>query len=150
MIFELSGSRIKYHQCIISLFSLFLEQLGGTSPSWSGQARRTRIQSAKQIATYLRVQWQSYGPKQIPCDMVDAVYVALLALLVDLDDDESIEAFVELCRFLGAFRQRLQRADNMIQKLEGTAKESKIKLPPKAVSILELVLTPIQPESNPH
>lgn len=74
--------------------------------------------------------------------MLDAVKVALFALLADMDDDESKEAFVELSRFLVAFRQRLQLADHIIRMIERTMNETDIELPSEAVAILDLLLTP--------
>lgn len=72
--------------------------------------------------------------------MLDAVHIALLALLSELGDDEPNQAFVELCRFLVALRQRLQLADKIIQMIEQTANESAIELPREAVAILDILL----------
>ena len=76
--------------------------------------------------------------------MLDAVHIALLALLSELGDDEPDQAFVELCRFLVGFRQRLQLADKIIVMIEQTANESAIELPPEAVAILDILF----PESS--
>lgn len=124
------------------MFSRLLERLGNTSPACSDQVRTIRLHSAKEIARLLRIQRQSYGLKQIPCPMIDAVHSALPTLLVELGDDESNEALAELCRFLVAFRRRIKSADNIVQMIERTASESDIELPPEAGAILNLDSTP--------
>ncbi|RJE25614.1 hypothetical protein PHISCL_02081 [Aspergillus sclerotialis] len=131
--------RVKYHQAVISLFNRLLSHFGHASQPWYGQARQTRLESAKEVARYMHIQRQFYGLKQVPCHMLDAVHIALLALLTELGDDEPNQAFVELCRFLVSFRQRLQLADKIIQMIEQTANESAIELPPEAVAILDIL-----------
>lgn len=72
--------------------------------------------------------------------MIEAVHRALITTLAELDDVESKLAFVELCRFAMAFRQRLQSADKIIQTIERTVNGSGIKLPSEAVTILDVRL----------
>lgn len=70
--------------------------------------------------------------------MIDVVHSTLLTLLIELSDVESKQAFVELCRFLAAFCQRLKRGEEMIQDIVRAAEESETELPPDAVDILSI------------
>lgn len=70
--------------------------------------------------------------------MIDAVHSALLTLLVELSDVESKQAFVELCRSLAPFRQRVRRGEELIQKIIRVAMESEIKLPVETVEIFSI------------
>lgn len=69
--------------------------------------------------------------------MLQYTCTGLFTLLHDLDNAESLQAFVEFCRFLSAFARRSQHSRVMIRTLELTAQQSGLRLPPEAVSIFD-------------
>ncbi|BDD61074.1 hypothetical protein MAP00_006149 [Monascus purpureus] len=60
-----------------------------------------------------------------------------LVLMGDLTNEESGNAFLELCRVVVVFGKRLKQAKYMIANFNSVAHQSGIVLPPKAVLILE-------------
>lgn len=100
------------------------------------QARRARVQSAKDIAWHLHNLRSSYGDKRIPSHMLEATNRSLLVLLKDLDSDGSRGACVELFRILVVFSKRLKQAKGMIRRIQSVAQQSGIVLPPETALIL--------------
>ncbi|PWY73678.1 C6 transcription factor [Aspergillus heteromorphus CBS 117.55] len=130
---------IGYHHTIVTLFRFFLEhqQFGPAShPSEFEQAKQKQLQSAKEIVQYLRLYHESYGLRQIPRQILEPTNSSLLVLL-GLDDDDSKDAFVELCRFMVAFSKRLALAKEMLRNLEGIVRSARLRLPPEAVAVLD-------------
>ncbi|OJJ46666.1 hypothetical protein ASPZODRAFT_152115 [Penicilliopsis zonata CBS 506.65] len=128
------------HQKIIALFSIFVESPDFAftpHPSLSKQAEGIRYQSAKEIARFLAIQRRFYGLKHIPYHMLEATRTSLLALLPDLESDESVEAFAELCQHIRAFSTRFKSAKDAIEVIKSTARKLCIKLPIGVASLLD-------------
>lgn len=131
---------IKYHQTILSLFDAFVGHKSPDDPShplWFEQATRIRVQSAKDIARCFRILGISYGYKRIPSHMLEAASTSLLVVMGDLTNEESRNAFMELCRIVIIFSKRLKQAKCVIPRVMSIAQQSGISLPPEAILILE-------------
>ncbi|GKZ49827.1 hypothetical protein AbraIFM66951_002535, partial [Aspergillus brasiliensis] len=131
---------IGYHHTIIALFQFFLEHQNfgpASHPSEFKQARLEQLQSAKQIVHCLRSYHETYGLRQIPRQLLEPTYSCLLVFLGALNEGDSKDAFVELCRFLVAFSKRFALAKEMLRNLENIVQSSKLTLPPEAVAVLD-------------
>ncbi|PYH99633.1 C6 transcription factor [Aspergillus ellipticus CBS 707.79] len=131
---------VGYHHTIMSLFRFFLEHehfWPASHPSEFEQAKLSQLRSAKQVVQYLRLFHESYGLRQIPRQILEPANSSLLVFLGTLDDDDSKDAFVELCRFMAAFSKRFALAKEMLRNLEGIVRSSRIRLPAEAVAVLD-------------
>ncbi|EHA22972.1 hypothetical protein ASPNIDRAFT_37001 [Aspergillus niger ATCC 1015] len=131
---------IGYHHTIITVFQFFLEHqhFGPAShPSEFEQARSYQLRSAKQVVHCLRSYHESYGLRQIPRQILEPTHSSLLVFLGALNEDDSKDAFVELCRFLVAFSKRFALAKEMLRNLEDIVHSSRLTLPPEAVAVLD-------------
>lgn len=73
----------------------------------------------------------------MPSHMLEAAGISLLIVMGDLTNEESANAFFQLCRIVVVFGRRLKQAKCMIPKIISIAQQSGITLPPEAVLILE-------------
>ncbi|OOF99753.1 hypothetical protein ASPCADRAFT_203549 [Aspergillus carbonarius ITEM 5010] len=131
---------IEYHHTIMALFQFFLEHqhFGPASHPWEfEQARLSQLISAKQVVQYLRSYHEAYGLRHIPRQILEPTNSSLLVLLGALNEEDSKDAFVELCRFLVAFSKRLALAKEMLRNLENIVQSSKLTLPPEAIAVLD-------------
>ncbi|OJJ76189.1 hypothetical protein ASPBRDRAFT_192355 [Aspergillus brasiliensis CBS 101740] len=131
---------IGYHHTIMVLFQFFLEHqhFGPAShPSEFEQARSNQLRSAKQVVHCLRSYHESYGLRQIPRQILEPTNTSLIVFLGALNEDDSKDAFVELCRFLVAFSKRFALAKEMLRNLESIVQSSRLTLPPEAVAVLD-------------
>lgn len=131
---------MQYHEIVMALFGDIVGRedfAGMLQPSQIQYAREIRIKSAREIGRYSRIERQSYSLNQAPGSMLRPACTGLFALLGDLANAESCDAFVELSRFLAAFSRRAQLAQIMIRMLENTAHKASIKIPPEAAAILK-------------
>lgn len=122
------------------MFNAFVGYKGLDSPShpaWFEQSRLTRLQSAKDISRCFGVLRLSYGYKRIPSHMLEAAGTSLVVVMGDLTNEESGNAFFELCRIVVVFGKRLKQAKRMIPRILSIAQQSGIIIPPEAVLILE-------------
>lgn len=69
--------------------------------------------------------------------MLEAAGTSLLVVMDDLTNEESGNAFFELCRIVVVFGKRLKQAKYMIPKIISIAAQSGIILPPEALLVLE-------------
>ena len=69
--------------------------------------------------------------------MLEAAGTSLVVVMGDLTNEESGNAFFELCRIVVVFGKRLKQAKRMIPRVLSIAQQSGIILPPEAVLILE-------------
>ena len=110
------------------------DQEGAMAP----QLRQTWREQAEEVAQCLRVHRQSYGLKHVPSQVVDAVQTALHILVHHLDDtDNTKNAFTELCRFGIALSQKFQPTAEAIHAIQLLAQRGAVRLPPKAIAILD-------------
>jgi len=124
--------RMSYHWIVVMLFGIFGERQDFSMmpfPQAEG-AQENRIQSAKEIAQCSRIHRLSYGLNHAPSHMVHPISAGLFVLLNELNDTESQEAFIELSRHLSALSRRIVHCKVIIRKLELTAQQSSINLPP--------------------
>lgn len=131
--------RIRYHHIIINLFELLLSLEDGNptfNPSIFEEAKLAQIHSAKQIALFLCRHREIHGLREISGQMLGATNSSALILLAILSQDETIDAFVEVCRTLVAFSRRLRRAKSMLDNIESVARRSGINLPSEAIAVL--------------
>lgn len=122
------------------MFNAFVGHKGSdglSHPAWFEQSRLTRLQSAKDIARCFGILRLSYGYKRMPSHMLEAAGISLLIVMGDLTNEESANAFFQLCRIVVVFGRRLKQAKCMIPKIISIAQQSGITLPPEAVLILE-------------
>lgn len=102
------------------------------------QLRRTWREKAEEMAQCLLLYRQSYGLKQVPSQVVDAVQSALPVLVHQLDDsDDARNAFTELCRFGIALSQKFQPTADTIHAIQLLAQRGVVKLPTEAIAILD-------------
>lgn len=131
---------LKYHQEILILFNAFVGYKGLGGPShlaWFEQSRLASLQSAKDISQCFSILRLSYGYKRMPSHMLEAAATSLLVVMSDLTNEESRNAFFELCRIVLVFSKRLKQAKRVIPSILSIAQQSEIILPPEAVLILE-------------
>ncbi|KAL4888977.1 hypothetical protein BDV59DRAFT_210620 [Aspergillus ambiguus] len=131
---------VQYHHTVISLSSLLLGHRDAettSNPSLFQQLRHAQVRSAKIIAQCLHIHRELYGLRQFSGQLLEPTCSSALVLIVALGDDESKDAFVEMCRSLVAFSKRFLIAKDMIQEIESIARRLGIQLPPEAVAVLD-------------
>ncbi|KKK19120.1 hypothetical protein AOCH_002437 [Aspergillus ochraceoroseus] len=130
---------IRCYQISIALFGFFLEKqdldclLG---PSKVKKARWNQVLAAKQIARYLRLHRENFGFRQTPGTMLGPANSSAFVLVRCLSDKDSIDAFVELYRFIVSFGRRFLPAKETICKINTIIRNSEFKLPFEIVGVL--------------
>jgi len=118
--------------------SLFEALTDPDHPQFVQQARYYQIKSAHEIAQCLRVHRQAYGLKHIPSQMADATQTGLRILAYHMEDnDESRQAFAELCRFGMALSHSFKQTADVVHEIRNSALQQNLRLPPEAIAILD-------------
>lgn len=109
------------------------DQQGAMGP----QLRQTWCQQAEEMSQCLRILRQSYGLKQIPSQVVDAVSSTIRVLVYRLESDDAKRVFTELCRFGMALSQRFNPTADTIHAIQVLAQRGVVKLPSGVTAILD-------------
>lgn len=104
--------------------------------SMSNQLRQTWCQQAGEMAQCLYIHRQTFGLKQIPSQVVDAIQNTLGMLVYRLDSNEARHAFTELCRFGMTLSHKLKPTAETIYKIQSLYHRGTVKIPFEAVEIL--------------
>ncbi|RAK71240.1 putative C6 transcription factor [Aspergillus fijiensis CBS 313.89] len=126
---------IKYHHTVLLFFEhLWDHQLVEATPE---QARSYRLEPAKKVVEYLGVFEARFGLRRVPRQMLEPANRSLLALLVFVEDEESWEPIIDLCRFMAACSTRFVLAEQMCLQFERLIKASNAVLPQEAYEVLK-------------
>ncbi|CEJ59229.1 hypothetical protein PMG11_07860 [Penicillium brasilianum] len=128
--------RIKCLQAVMDLLETLISR--DQECTMTPQLRRTWREQAEKMAQCLLLYRQSYGLKQVPSQVVDAVQSVLPVLVHQLDDSDDVRnAFTELCRFGIALSQKFQPTADTIHAIQLLAQRGVVKLPTEAIAILD-------------
>ncbi|KAL4875765.1 fungal-specific transcription factor domain-containing protein [Aspergillus karnatakaensis] len=126
---------IKCHQVIDALFGFLLEHRefeSSSDPSIVEEAKLSRLRAALQIAHYLQLYHEHYGPLQTPSLMFGPAKSSALTLLPFLTDEsilDAYDAFSNLCRILESFSSRFPAAKIVVCDIIAQFRDSNIALP---------------------
>ncbi|PYH77865.1 C6 transcription factor [Aspergillus uvarum CBS 121591] len=126
---------IKYHHTVLLFFEyLWDHQRMEATPE---QIRSYRLEPAKKIVEYLGVFEDRFGLRRVPRQMLEPANRSLLALLVFIEEEESWEPMIDLCRFMAACSTRFVLAEQMCLQFELIIKASNVVLPQEAYEVLK-------------
>lgn len=119
-----------YHTIVITLFS-FLKKSEDSKEgsSVSKDSANEAFSSARAIAQLMETQRLTWGIQILPSSSIQWITVSLFTLLDDMDEPESIKAFVSLCVAAKAASRRWPLGKGMLRAVQLQARQAGVSLP---------------------